>query len=138
MDLALIFHLGQEVYGLEVGHIQEIVEHPALYYVPRAPAHIRGAINFHGTILPVLDLAAYLGFSDGEHSPRVVVLDPRLCALALEVTTIRRIVELDREAIIPLPAGQNQNFIRAVFNRQGEMINLLDIQRLLASLEKHV
>ena len=56
MELVLIFRLADEWFGLEVDDIQEIVESPELNYVPRAPESIIGAINFHGNIVPVLDL----------------------------------------------------------------------------------
>lgn len=136
MEQVLVFQLGEEIFGLEVALIQEVVESPLLHYIPRAPNHVLGAINFHGNILPVLDLASYQGFLSGTRDHRVIVLPPEVCSLALAVASIRRIIPLDAEALLPFPREkQEQLYIRSVLNYQGTMINLLDTTRLLASLE---
>ena len=61
MDRVLLFRLGDDLYALEVDQVQEVVESPRYHYIPRAPAGFAGAINFHGSIVPVLDLAAFFG-----------------------------------------------------------------------------
>lgn len=136
MEQVLVFRLGEELYGLEISHIQEVVETPAFHYIPRAPAFWRGAINFHGSILPVLDLPDYLGFSDRERDHRVIALVPDLCPLALAVSAIRRIIPVDPELLLPFrQESEEKRYIRAVFNREDEMVNLLDVVQLLASFE---
>jgi purine-binding chemotaxis protein CheW len=136
MDQLLAFQLGSESYGLEVTHIQEVVEAPPLYYIPRAPASLLGAINFHGGILPVLDLAACLGFGEGARDPRIIVLTPDDAPLALAVSVIAGIVPFAEESLL---LGQEDQglvaCIRAVLPDRGEMINLLDLNRLLGRLE---
>jgi len=138
MDLTLTFRLGEELYGLEVADVQEIVEAPDFDYIPLAPAGYLGAINFHGTILPVLDLARYLGLESPQRDRRVIVLPPATCSLGLGVTAVGRILPLEREKLLPyLQDREGEAYIREVFNHQGDMINMLDLARLLASLETH-
>ncbi len=135
MQQVLLFRLGERPYGLEVDCLQEIVESPALFYIPMAPAVFSGAINFHGSILPVLDLAGHLGIAGGSRDSRVIVLPPQLCPLAFTVTALRRIVPLDPDALVPHQEMREEDFcIRCQFDWGGEMINLLDINRLMASL----
>lgn len=137
MDQVLVFDLGEERYGLEVGHIQEVADSPGLHYIPQAPGHFLGAINFHGQILPVLDLCKYLEFPDGPHDPRKIVLAVEGCALALAVTAVHRIVPLAADSLLPFQGTPGrESFIRAVFHHQGRMINLLDIPRLLRRLDE--
>ncbi|AMV73862.1 chemotaxis protein CheW [Desulfuromonas carbonis] len=138
MDLTLTFRLGEELYGLEVADVQEIVEAPDFDYIPLAPAGYLGAINFHGTILPVLDLAGYLGLEASQRDRRVIVLPAATCPLGLGVTAVGRILALEREKMLPyLQDREREAYIREVFNHQGDMINMLDLARLLASLETH-
>lgn len=137
MELMLAFSLGNEQYGLEVRHLQEIVERPMVHYVPRAPALLQGAINFHGSIVPVLDLAELLGFPRQETAPRLLVLTPEWCSLALAVHGLRRIVPMKPEHLLPLPAERrDEGYIHAAYALSGEIINLLDPARLLAGLQK--
>ena len=136
MELVLIFKLADEWFGLEVDDLQEIVEAPELNYVPRAPASIIGAINFHGNIIPVLDLAKYLRLADSAYGDRVVVLPIGQKALALGVTAIHRIVPLDPEMMLPCQQEEQQDLhIRMLYNHEGKMINMLDLPSLLSSLE---
>jgi len=137
MEQMLVFGLGAELYGLEVTQIQEIVERPAIHYIPRAPARLLGAVNFHGSIIPVLDLATFLGFPPGELSPRVLVLPFQLCSLALAVHSTQRIVAIDADALMPVDRErQEESCIRAAMNCKGQIINILDVPSLLARLEK--
>lgn len=137
MDLVLTFRLGEELYGLEVAQVQEIVESPRFDFIPLAPAGYLGAINLHGSILPVLDLAAYLGMDGRQRDPRIIALPPATCALGLGVNAIGDILPLERDKLLPFrQEGQREAFIREVFNPGGEMINLLDLPRLLASLKR--
>jgi len=136
MEQVLVFALGDELYGLEVKNIQEVVEAPVLHYIPRADEHFSGAINFHGSILPVLDLPAYLGFDSPARDPRIIVLVPELCSLALSATAIRRIRALDPEALLPSRGTSDTAYIRTVCNHDGEIINMLDTAPLLASLDE--
>jgi len=136
MEQVLVFRLGEELYALAVADIQEVIESPHYHYIPLAPAAFSGAINFHGSILPVLDLGACLGFAGDRQNGRIIVLATSLCRLALAVTAIQRIVPLDADALLPSLKGcRLAGCSRAVFSLDGEMINLLDAARLLTSLE---
>ncbi len=136
MELVLIFRLADEWFGLEVDDIQEIVESPVLNYIPRAPDTFLGAINFHGSIVPVLDLARYLGLSDSAYGDRAVVLPIGQQALALGVSAIQRIVPLDPELMLPCQQEEQKALhIRMLYNHDGKMINMLDMPSLLGSLE---
>jgi len=136
MELVLIFRLADEWFGLEVDDIQEIVEAPELNYVPRAPGAIIGAINFHGNIVPVLDLGKYLGLADSAYGERAVVLPIGQKALALGVSAVHRIVPLDPDMMLPCQQEEQKKLhIRMLYNHDGKMINMLDIPSLLSSLE---
>lgn len=136
MEQVLVFDLGEERYGLEIGHIQEVADSPQLHYIPQAPGFFLGAINFHGQILPVLDLCTFLGFPTGPLDPRKIVLAVEGCALALAATAVYRIVPLAADSLLPFQGSPGrESFIRAVFHHQGRMINLLDLPRLLRRLD---
>lgn len=138
MEQVLLFQLGDRPYALEVINIQEIVESPRLFYIPRAPACFTGAMNSHGSIVPVLDLGDYLGLAAGrQRDHRLVVLPGHLCPLGLSVSVIRRIVWRDPDVSEPYRETEpGDHFIRFRFEWEGELIHMLDISRLVSSLEK--
>ena len=136
MNLVLIFRLADEWFGLKVDDIQEIVEAPELNYVPRAPESILGAMNFHGNVVPVLDLACYLGLGNQAYGERAVVLPIGQTVLAFGVTSIDRIVPLDSEMMLPCQQEEQKELhIGMLYNHEGQMVNMLDLPSLLGSLE---
>lgn len=135
MELTLIFTLGDEVYGLEIDAIQEIVEEPAQHYVPRAGDVLTGAINFHGQILAVIDLPTLLGFTGADRDHRQVVLTPEFKSLALTVSSIQRIVKLDLTALQSPPENTQSSAIRGVTDFDDMVVNLLDTDEVINQLE---
>lgn len=134
MSLTLIFTLGEEVYGLDIDAIQEIIEDPPLHYVPRAEGVTLGAINFHGQVLAVIDLPALLGFSGEKRDHRWVVLTPQYRSLVLTVSNIQRIVKLDLSALQPSSPNTVTSAIRGVADLDGVMVNLLDTMKVVNRL----
>lgn len=130
----LVLRLGDELYGLEVNHIQEILESPRLHYIPCAGPHYLGAINFHGIILPVIDLAGHLGLDQDATDPRIIVLPPQLCCVALAVHAIAGIIPLNQQGLISHKPQTQQplDCIRAILQNSTDLINLFDMDRLLA------
>ncbi|PLY00827.1 MAG: hypothetical protein C0624_11515 [Desulfuromonas sp.] len=137
MRQLLVFFLGDERYGLEVDKIQEVVEADELFYVPRAPEHILGAINFHSQVVPVFDLGNFLKLGDQERDHRVVVLAGHELKLALAVTRVVGFQPLQEEALLPESEERRAStYIRAVQNQEDKMINLLDLEGLISAIEE--
>jgi len=136
MTLTLLFNLGDEVYGLEIEALQEIVENPVLHYVPQARGVLRGAINFHGRILAVIDLPDLLGIANAPRDHRRVVLSPVYKSLVLTVSGIQRIVTLDLTDLQPPPENSAGLAIRSQIGLEETMINMLDTDAILKKLEK--
>ena len=135
MTLTLIFTLAEEVYGLEIDAIQELVEDPSLHYVPRAKGVLTGAINFHGQVLAVIDLPALLDFAGEGRDHRHVVLTPEFKSLALIVSGIEKIVELDLSVLQQPPGNIENKAIRGVVELDETMVNLLDTDEVFNRLE---
>lgn len=136
MEQVLVFALGSTPYGLDIAQVQEIVESPPLYFIPRAPAHFLGAINFHGQVLPVLDVPRFLGLTTAKRDRRIVVLASELGAAALAVSAVGRILPADPDCLQPpSEEGVNHPFVRAELHQEDQRIILLDAARLLASLD---
>jgi len=135
MAQLLIFRLGEEVYGLEISAIQEILEAPTVCFLPRAPWYLQGVVNLHGNVVPILDLVSYLGFSDEKRAERKIVLSPNLCRLALSVSSIHRIVKVEEERFLAVQNESEQGAcVRAVVPHEGMMVNVMDVSLLLAGL----
>jgi len=54
--LFILFRLGKEQYALETVHVIEVIPRLPLRPQPGTPSYVAGLFNFHGTVVPVLDL----------------------------------------------------------------------------------
>ena len=52
----LVFHLGEEEYGIQVQKVREIMGVQDITQVPQTPPHVKGVINLRGKVIPVVDL----------------------------------------------------------------------------------
>lgn len=138
MQQVLTFTLGEELFGLEIACIQEILEAPRSFFIPNAPDHYLGAINSHGKILPVIDLADLLNLPTSGEFQQVLVLSDEIRALALAVSRVGRILPFDHAAVLPCDQDQRESIcLSAIFCHEETMINLLDLSQLLARLAAH-
>jgi len=135
MELTLLFKLGDKTYGLEIDAIQEIVESPDQHFVPLSAGVLKGAINFHGQILALIDLPTLLDFAGGEPDHRCVILTPEHRSLALQISGIERIVKIDLDNLSPPPVESNSSATRGVIDFEGSMINMLDTEDVIQKLE---
>ena len=50
------FHLGEELYGVNIMDVKEIVRLQNVRIIPNAPYYVEGIINLRGEIIPIIDL----------------------------------------------------------------------------------
>lgn len=62
--------------GLMIGYDEgsELTDLPALYFLPNAPAWFAGLINLHGLVIPVVDLALFLGVASASQTKRMLLV----------------------------------------------------------------
>jgi chemotaxis signal transduction protein len=119
----LIFTLHSRRYALDLAQVAEVDDPPVTWPIPGAPACYTGAMNFHGGIVAVMDLAAFLGFQAIQRMETVIVLDPGIAALAFLVERVERIVP--QEQVNP-PAPWSDNGATATISLpEGDAV-LLD------------
>jgi len=58
----ITFHIGEQEFCVDLMSLREIRGWTPTTPVPQAPSFVRGVINLRGTVLPIVDLAARLGF----------------------------------------------------------------------------
>ena len=100
------FAMGDDLYGIEVEHVQEVLRAQKLTSVPRAPERVRGLMNLRGRIVMVLDLALQLGLPRSEPDARSmnIVLRQDGGSAALLVDRICEVVDVPDADFEPPPS----------------------------------
>ena len=74
----LTFSLDDEVYGIEILYVTEIIGMQSITRVPEVPDYVKGIINLRGKIIPVIDVRLKFG-----RSPSSTRKGPALSSLIL-------------------------------------------------------
>jgi purine-binding chemotaxis protein CheW len=134
---AIGFRVGEEEYGLRLTAVQEIVTTPHITRVPKAPDYIKGVINLHGNVVPVIDIARR--FDTGETriaaDSRIVVVeeeDEAVGILAESVSKLTRFHHGDMQPPPPLVAGIAAEFLEGVVRLPNRFLIFLNLERTLA------
>lgn len=120
----LSFTLSGRRYAFDLAQVAEVVEQPVTWPIPLAPPCYLGAINFHGTIVAVMDLAMVLGLTGGQDSGKTIVLDTRIAALAFSVEGSIRITSHGRDELSGPPT--DEAFALGQLNLPDGKVILLD------------
>ncbi len=91
----LIFSLGGSRYALDLALVTEVSDPPQMSPIPLSPVFYTGAMNFHGAIVAVINLAQFLGLPESSTPDKVIILNQEAVSLAFLVDTVVRIVPED-------------------------------------------
>jgi purine-binding chemotaxis protein CheW len=129
----ITFEVGGQVFGLDIMAIREIRAWTPITRLPRVPHYVAGVVNLRGAVLPIIDLAARLGWEPTEATPRhaIVVTQTDGQARGLIVEAVRDIVTITSESLQPPPAsadGSIVSFIEGLAATDERMVMILNLQ----------
>jgi len=134
------FKLDTETYGINVMLVQEILRYSEIAPVPGAPEYVLGIINLRGNVVTVIDTRSRFGLERSEISDntRVVIIESDKQVIGILVDSASEVVYLKASEIDITPnVGNDESakFIQGVSNRDGELLILVDLNKLLSDDE---
>ena len=133
----VVFQLGPELYGVEIGRVHEIIRLQSVTRVPRAPAFVEGVINLRGRVIPVVDLRRRFGLPLAEHTraSRIVVVELGEHVIGMVVDGVSEVLRVNTATIeppSPVVAGIDSEYLSGIAKLDEQLIILLDLDRVLA------
>jgi len=134
------FKLKNEKYGINVMQVQEILRYSEIAPVPGAPLYVKGIINLRGNVVTVIDTRSRFGLEscDITDNTRVIVIESEKQVIGILVDSASEVVYLKASEIDEAPNVGNEEsaqFIQGVTNRDGELLILVDLDKLLSDDE---
>lgn len=134
----LLFRLATEqLYGINVFKVQEVIRCPPLTRVPNSNPVVRGIASMRGKTIPVYDLGMALGYTpmDDISNAFVVIADYNRTLQGYIVNGVDRIVNMNWEEILPPPRGSgNSSYLTAVTRVDKRLVEILDVEKILAEV----
>jgi len=136
----LTFTLDQEEYGIEILKVREIIGHQKLTKIPYASGFVKGVINLRGTVIPVLDLRTKFSLETKIYDKltAIIVLEISGRIMGTIVDSVSDIISLSQDEVQPTPSfptTMRTEFIKGIGKKDGGLIILLDMDRILSPKE---
>jgi len=131
----LSFHIGDELYGILIRYVTEIIGIQNVTEVPGMPKYVKGVINLRGSVIPVLDVRLRFGFDERVHDDRtcIVVVNIKETSVGFIVDSVNEVADIPDNQIEPAPRMGNsgENFIENIGKVGDEVMILLDVSKML-------
>ncbi len=137
----VVFEVANEICGVDISTVQEIIRIQPITEVPKAPEFVEGIINLRGKVIPVIDLRERFGFEKTEEtkSTRIVVVEVGDDTVGMIVDAVTEVLRLPTSAIEPpSPVVENvdSEYLRGIGKVDERLIILLDLEKILSEMEK--
>lgn len=134
----LLFKLdGQQIYGINVFKVREVLPCPGLTLVPKRNPVVRGIAHIRGGTISVMDLSLAIGRRELDDLARafVIITEYNGRTQGFLVRSVERIVNLNWGAIHPPPKGAGrENYLTAVTEVDGKLVEIIDVEKILAEV----
>ncbi len=136
----LVFNINNELYGIDILKVQEILNFIQPTPIPNCPDYLKGIINLRGTIILVIDLRARFHFS--------APMDPNNCVIVVvaignkkyglvvdSVSDVLTINEGNIQEDIDIHSGIDNRYIMGLVKANEQMIILVNIDKVFLQNE---
>jgi purine-binding chemotaxis protein CheW len=133
------FQLGEELYGINIMDVKEIVRVQAIRAIPNAPTYVEGIFNLRREIIPIINLhkrfhlKKVAASEEDELLSGFIILDIDGMKLGVIIDRVSRVVTIEKEEIQPPPqmvSGIGAEYIQGVVRQEKGYLIILDIRDL--------
>ena len=136
------FQLGEELYGVDIMDVKEIVRVQDVRPIPNAPYYVEGIINLRGEIIPIMNLHKRFHIQQAAASSEdllseddggFIILDIEGNKIGIIIDRVARVVSVDKGEIKPPPqmfSGIGTEYIQGVVRQESGYLIILDTRKL--------
>lgn len=130
------FRLNQEFYGININNVENIEKVLPITRIPYTEKHIKGVINLRGIIVPVVDLRARFDLEPREANDesRIIIINTEEMKIGMLVDASSEVLQISEDDIDASPNVRKEHdneFIKNIGKKDGRIIMLIDINRVL-------
>jgi len=133
------FQLGEELYGVNIMDVKEIVRVQTVRAIPNAPTYVEGIFHLRSEIIPIINLhrrfhlkKAVIAEED-ELLSAFIILSIDGMKLGIIIDKVSRVVTVEKEEIQPPPqmvSGIGAEYIKGVVRQDAGYLIILNIRDL--------
>ena len=139
----LMFSLGkdmrngrEETFGINVFKVREVMRIPPITRAPEMPAAVEGMVSLRGQLVPVIDLAKYIGMETDSVPEIMIVTEYNGHTQGFLVKAVDNILRLDWAAMRVPPAmlaAEMGGLVTAITElKDKRLVMMLDVEKVLS------
>ena len=132
----LLFSLGSnEKFGINVFKVKEVCQIGKITRTPNMPGGVDGIVSLRGHVMPVLNLANFMGMHPEKRHETMLVAEFNRHILGFLVEGVDRIIRVDWDKVHPTEGMLSDKgaLITAITELEdGSLVSILDVEQILA------
>ena len=138
------FRLGEELYGVNIMDVKEIVRLQNVRVIPNAPYYVEGIIKLRSEIIPIIDLHKRFNIQstskpeDIEMEGGFIILDIEGSKIGIIIDKVERVVTIKEEEVKEPPqmlSGIGNEYIAGVVREEHGYLIMLNTRKLFNASE---
>lgn len=132
----MTFLIGDQVFGIEIQNVIEIIEMQHITKIPHVPQYIKGIINVRSQVVPIIDIRTRFGKPEIPYTNKTCIINICLddITVGIIVDSVADVEDIHSGDISATPENRSVNtnaFIQYMI-RSGEVVKqILDVGKLL-------
>ena len=137
----IVVELGNELYGIDIQYIDNIVRMQRITRVPKAQPYFKGVINLRGEVIPVMSLRLKFEFDEDEttNKTRILIIKPDSHAsVGIIVDSVKEVLDLSSDMIDKVSKDVNDErsaYLSGVGKHGDNLISILNIAEIFSEKE---
>ncbi len=137
---AMTFNIGDQVYGIEIQYVKEIIEIQRITKIPHVPAYIKGIINVRSKVVPIINIRTRFGKPEIPYTNRtcIIILELGDISVGIIVDSVADVEDVHTGEISATPdnnAVNTNDFIQYMIRSDDTTKLILDVAKLLDEQE---
>lgn len=139
-DRYLTFYLEDELYGMDIMSVQEIIAMMKTTKVPKTPKCVKGVMNLRGNIIPVVELRSKFEMPEKEAGMYTAIVIVKIdgTSIGFVVDRVEEVVTIGEDQLSEPPkfgAAINASYLKKMAQNEKEVIMILDLHAIFADEE---
>lgn len=134
----VVFSIRDEWFSINLRDIKEVLLKPQITMVPGVHPFVSGVMNWHGSIVSVIDLSSFLELENPEGGKWVVVTEFDGSRIGLMLGSEAELRQIRREEIETIEVESPKKwdpFTRGILWGRERIISILDVKRMFDSMK---
>ena len=136
----LTFNILDEIYGIEILKVKEIIAIINITKVPLVPNFVKGVINLRGQVIPVIDIRLKLGIEEKEYTMHttIIIVEIGNMSIGFIVDKTSDVVSISADELTQPPRFGTKidvSFLKSMVKIEDKIVMIVNLEKIFTENE---